>query len=170
MQRLLLFRHAKAERQAGSGEDFDRALVERGKADARLMGKVMFEAGLRPDLAWVSPSLRTRQSWEAASLAFGPVETVFEQKLYHASSQTMRRMIERMEGRSGSLILVGHNPGLHQLVIELLVEGAAAASVTARATAKFPTASVAAFDIDVAGRPVLEGLYFPADYGGGAGE
>lgn len=170
MQRLILFRHAKAERKAASGEDFDRTLDERGRADAKLMGRVLNDAGLRPDFAWISPSQRTRETWEAASEAFGPVETVFDKKLYHASSGTMRRMIEDAEGRPGALILVGHNPGLHQLVIELLVEGAAAPSVTARATSRFPTASVAAFDMDAAGRPILDGLYFPSDYGGGAGE
>jgi phosphohistidine phosphatase len=170
MQRLILFRHAKAERQAASGEDFDRGLTDRGCDDAKLMGRVLNDAGLKPDVAWISPSKRTRETWEEAAQAFGPVETIFDRKLYLGSAKTMRRLIEPEEGRPGALMLVGHNPGLHQLVTELLVEGAAAPSVIARATAKFPTASVAAFDMDPAGRPVLEGLYYPADYGGGAGE
>jgi phosphohistidine phosphatase len=170
MQGLILFRHAKAERQAESGQDIDRALTDRGVADARLMGRVLRDAGLEPDVAWVSPSRRTRETWEVAAEAFGPVKTVFERALFSASAQTMLRMIEGAEDLDGTLILVGHNPGLHQLVVDLLVQGAAAPSVTARATAKFPTASAAAFDIDPAGRPVLDGLFYPSDYGGGAGE
>src|SRR5690349_5468788 len=128
MQRLILFRHAKAERRAPSGEDFDRALSDRGCDDAKLMGRVLKDAGLRPDLAWVSPAKRTEETWAQAAQAFGPVETVFDKKLYLGSAQTMRRLIEPQEGAPGALILVGHNPGLHQLVVELLVEGAAAPS------------------------------------------
>ena len=54
MRRLILLRHAKAENQAASGEDIDRALTARGLADAARMGQVLADAGLQPDLALVS--------------------------------------------------------------------------------------------------------------------
>lgn len=170
MDRVILLRHAKAERNAASGDDFDRALDERGVSDARLMGKVLAAAGFKPDLALVSPAARTVQTWEAAAEALGETTTRQDSGLYHAAAVTLRRRIEELEGRSGALILVGHNPGIHQLVVDLLVEGAASPSTIERARQKFPTASAAAFEMDVAGRPVFAGLYFAADYGGGGGE
>ncbi|HWE47250.1 MAG TPA: histidine phosphatase family protein [Caulobacteraceae bacterium] len=170
MQRLILLRHAKAERTATSGDDFDRALCERGKRDAKLMGEVLAERGVRPTRAWVSPALRTRETWAEAAPAFGFVEARFLNDLYHATASLMRRLIEGDEGEDGTVILVGHNPGLHQLAVDLLVEGAAGAREVDRMRGRFPTATAAVFDIDAAGRPVFDGLYLAADHGGGGGE
>jgi phosphohistidine phosphatase len=170
MQRLILFRHAKAEKHAPSGEDFDRPLSDRGRRDAKLMGKVLAERGLRPSEAWVSPSQRTRETWEEAESAFGKVETRYERALYHATARVMRQLIEADEGEDGAVIMVGHNPGLHQLAVDLMVEGAASAREIADMRAKFPTATVAVFEMDAAGRPRFDGLYLAADFGGGGGD
>ena len=170
MNRLILLRHAKAERTAPSGEDFDRALSERGRRDARLMGGVLAERGVRPNAAWVSPALRTRETWTEAEAAFGAVETRFENDLYHATAGVMRRLIEANEGVDGAVIVVGHNPGLHQLAVDLLIEGAASATEISRMRSRFPTATAAVFEMDAAGRPSFDGLYLAADYGGGGGE
>ena len=170
MQRLILLRHAKAERTAPSGDDFDRALSERGKRDARLMGQVLAGRGLKPDAAWVSPAQRTRETWAEAETAFGSVAARFENDLYHATANQMRQLIEVDEGADGTVIVVGHNPGLHQLAVDLLVEGAASASEIARMRSRFPTSTAAVFAMDAAGRPAFDGLYLAADYGGGGGE
>ena len=171
MQRLILLRHAKAERQAESGEDFDRPLSGRGLADARLMGQVLFDAGLRPTLALVSAARRTRETWEQVQAAFPePAAIRIEQSLYSASSPMLRRKVEELEGREGVLVIVGHNPGLHQFALDLLIEGAAPASAVSRAAARFPPASAAVFAFDAAGRPCDDGLYFAADYGGRGAE
>ena len=170
MQRLILFRHAKAERTAVSGDDFDRALSERGKRDARLMGHVLAQRGLVPTAAWVSPALRTRETWAEAETAFGAVEAQFPDDLYHATADLMRRLIEADEGRDGTVMVVGHTPGLHQLAVELLVEGAASASAITHMRSRFPTATAVAFEFDAAGRPSFDGIYLAADHGGGGGE
>jgi phosphohistidine phosphatase len=171
MQRLILLRHAKAESRAPSGDDFDRALSERGRTDAALMGRVLAEAGSTVTLALVSAAARTRQTWELAAPALGAgAEVRHERRLYNASSGTLRSAVEAEEGGEGTLVLVGHNPGIHQLVLDLLIAGAAPASTLERASQKFPPASAAVFDLDVAGRPVFQGLYFPKDHGGGAAE
>ena len=81
MHRLILMRHAKTERAAASGLDRDRALTARGLSDAALMGRVLAEKKLRPDLALVSPSTRTRQTWDAVQEAFGDVEVRIEPRL-----------------------------------------------------------------------------------------
>jgi phosphohistidine phosphatase len=170
MQRLILLRHAKAERTAPSGDDFDRALSERGKRDARLMGHVLAERGIVPTAAWVSPARRTRETWAETELAFGAVEAKFPDDLYHATAGLMRRLIEADESNDGTVIVVGHNPGLHQLAVDLLVEGAASASAITHMRSRFPTATAVVFEFDVAGRPSFDGLYLAADFGGGGGE
>src|SRR5438094_761470 len=65
MDRLILLRHAKAENDAPSGDDFDRPLAPRGRREAAAMAGQLAALGIRPDLALVSPSLRTRETWEA---------------------------------------------------------------------------------------------------------
>ena len=103
MRRLIHLRHAKAERNSPSGDDFDRGLSERGRTDARLIGQVLADRGLRPDLAPGSPRPSApRETWAEVEAAFGTVETrLFERALYHASSAVMRRMVEEDEANSG---------------------------------------------------------------------
>lgn len=170
MKTLVLLRHAKAERQSDTGQDFDRALTDRGRADARLMGRVLAEAGIRPDRALVSAARRTRETWDAASESFGDVEVAFDRALYHAEAGAIRRAVEALEEEAGVLIVVGHNPGLHQAAFELMTESAAAPSMLDRIASRFPTAAAAVFAVDPAGRAVFEALHLPETYGGGAGE
>jgi len=172
MRRLVLFRHAKAERHAASGEDFERALTERGRRDAELIGRALAEAGVKPDLALVSASARTRETWEASGLGSDATEVRFERSLYNASAGVLRRMVEAVADAGDSvaetIVLVGHNPALHELAVGLLIEGAASGALLDRVKGKFPTATAIVYDLDVAGRPLFAGLYIPKDFGGGA--
>ena len=70
LQRLILLRHGKAESVAESGGDFERGLTERGRRDAALIGRVLADAGITPDLALVSAARRARETWDEASPAF----------------------------------------------------------------------------------------------------
>src|ERR1700744_304444 len=97
MRRLVLFRHAKAERPAASGEDFTRALPERGRRDAYLIGRALAEAGVKPSLALVSASVRTRETWEASGLGSDATEARFERGLYNASAGQLRRAVAAVE-------------------------------------------------------------------------
>ncbi len=170
MHRLILMRHAKTERAAASGLDRDRALTQRGREDALLMGRVLFEKGLRPDLALVSTATRTRQTWELMQEAFGDAEVRMEPALYNASSDTLRRHVEAAEEEAGCLLVLAHNPGVHMLAHQYLIESAASPSVMDRMAAGFPTAAAAAFEVDVAGRCAYDGYLTPKAFGGGADE
>lgn len=170
MHRLILMRHAKTERAAASGLDRDRALTQRGREDALQMGRVLFEKGLRPDLALVSTATRTRQTWELMQEAFGDVEVRMEPALYNASSDTLRRHVEAAEEEAGCLLVLAHNPGVHMLAHQYLIESAASPSVMDRMAAGFPTAAAAAFEVDVAGRCAYDGYLTPKAFGGGADE
>lgn len=169
MRRLILMRHAKAERVSAEG-DIGRPLSQRGLADAALMGRVLAERGLRPDLALVSAATRTRQTWDAARDAFGDVEAEIEPRLYEADADRLRQAVEAVEDRCETLILVGHNPAIHDLAVDLLTEAASSPSVLERFSAGFPTGAAAVFDLDAAGRAAYGGFFKPSDHGGGAGE
>ena len=170
MHRLILMRHAKTERAAASGLDRDRALTARGHEDATLMGRMLAEKGLRPDLALVSTATRTRQTWDVLHEALGHVEVRMEPALYNAPAQVIRRFVERAEDQAGCLLVMAHNPGVHQLAFEYLTESAASPSILDRMAGGFPTGAMALFEVDVAGRCAYDGYLTPKEFGGGADE
>jgi phosphohistidine phosphatase len=161
MDRLILFRHGKAEPESASGDDFDRRLAPRGLKDSARMGATLADLGLNPDLVLVSPAARTRETWAAAESAFPGAAVSFDDDLYHADSGAIRHAAERAGKKAGTVMVVGHNPGLQELAVRLLQEGSAPASLVHRAQRKFPTASAAVFLFDAAGRPAYDGLFFP---------
>lgn len=165
MQRLILMRHAEAERTAGSGGDHDRPLAARGRKDATAMGRALAARGMRPDLALVSSAVRTRQTWELLHEAFGDVQVRETEALYNAEAGTLRRHIEAAEDEAGCLMVVAHNPGIHLLAVDYLIESAASPSVLDRMSGGFPPGSAAIFIVDVAGRCTFEGYIQPRDLG-----
>ena len=168
MHRLILMRHAKTERVAESGLDRDRALTPRGLDDAALMGRILADKGLRPDLALVSSATRTRQTWDAMHEAFGDAEVRIESRLYDASTETIRRFVEDAEDKAGCMMIVAHNPGVQLLAMDYLTESAASPSILDRMAGGFPTAAAAIFEVDVAGRCAYDGFLTPKAFGGGA--
>lgn len=163
MQRLILMRHAEAERAAGSGRDRDRALSSRGRADAAAMGRALAARGMRPDLAVVSPAARTQQTWDLLHDAFGDVQVRADEPLYNGGSGTLRRFVEAAEDEAGCLMVVAHNPGVHLLAVEYLTESAASPSILDRMTGGFPPGAAAIFSVDPAGRCAFEGYLQPRD-------
>ncbi len=124
MRRLILFRHAKAVPTDGSIRDYDRPLDTRGRKDAPKMGAYLARHRLVPDLAIVSPAKRTRETWELAAAAFPvPPPVIYEDRLYDASPQIILDVIKIAGGNARNLIVVGHNPGIHQLAVLLLAAG-----------------------------------------------
>jgi phosphohistidine phosphatase len=124
--------------------------------------------GVRPDLALVSAAQRTRETWAEAATALPSPDVRHDRSLYHATSGVLRKAVEAVEDDFETVVLVGHNPDLHQFAVELLVQGAASGAVLDRVKGKFPTAAAIVFDVDLAGRPTYGGLYIPKDFGGGA--
>ncbi|HZV84078.1 MAG TPA: histidine phosphatase family protein [Brevundimonas sp.] len=166
MRRLILMRHAEAERAAGSGRDRDRALSPRGRREAASMGRAMALRGMRPDLALVSPASRTRETWDLLHDAFGDVEVREDEPLYNGAADVLRRLVEGAGDDAGCLLVVAHNPGVHLLAVEYLVEGAASPSVLDRMSGGFPPGAAAIFTVDPAGRLLFEGFLQPQDLAG----
>ena len=169
MRRLILFRHGKAEARSASGLDIDRALARRGCADAAVMGRVLASQGLAPDLGLVSSALRARQTWDCALAAFPHARRRLLAELYDASARAIIDQVDGLDDAAATVMVVGHNPGLQELAVSLVVEAGGAAFDIAALSAKFPTASAAVFAADAAGRWVFDGLLLVRDHGGEGG-
>jgi phosphohistidine phosphatase len=145
MRRLMLLRHAKTERAEPGERDRDRTLTKRGRADAPAIGAYMAHHGLVPDLALVSPSKRTQETWAlvAASLPRKP-RAVNEDRIYNASTEGLIELIAETRA-SHSLLVVGHNPGLHDVAVQLIASGDGQARE--RIAEKLPTSGLVVIDL-----------------------
>src|ERR1700761_9485017 len=112
MRRLMLLRHAKTERTAPSGRDFDRKLMLRGHADAPIIGAYMARHGFVPELACVSPATRAQETWAlVAPYIVKEPRMLTDPRIYNATVENLAD-VAREAGAARSLLLVGHNPGL----------------------------------------------------------
>ena len=123
MRRLMLLRHAKTERAAPGERDRDRKLMKRGRADAPAIGAYMAHHGLVPDLALVSPAKRAQETWALVAPAFAKApRTVTDERIYNASPEALIGAIGETR-KAHTLVVVGHNPGLHDLALQLIASG-----------------------------------------------
>ena len=152
MRRLMLLRHAKTETDAASGRDQDRRLDERGHKDAAEIGGWIGRNPPFPDSVLVSPAVRAHQTWDVAweamkGLAPKPhVELVRD--LYGAEPTLLLQTIRMASVADPKrLMLVGHNPGMHELALALSGSGDAAGR---KALAdNLPTSGLAVFDFAI---------------------
>lgn len=116
MKTLIILRHAKAEPHADDGTDIHRPLSERGHRDSLLVGKTLRKLELIPDLILASPSTRTRQTVEGVVEKLKrDVPVSFEEAIYEASASNLSHLVARQQSPD-TILLVGHNPGLEELV------------------------------------------------------
>lgn len=127
MLRLILFRHAHADRPNGVA-DHERPLSARGQEQARQMGKLIRAQGLVPDLVIVSSATRTQQTWATASTAAEiSVNKVDEPRVYESTAGDLLEVLREQDAAHGCMMLVGHNPGLERLAAWLIDTGEPAA-------------------------------------------
>ncbi|GGO69748.1 SixA phosphatase family protein [Nonomuraea cavernae] len=115
MRTLIVLRHAKAAHVAGVA-DRDRPLTGQGEQDAERAGERIREMGLAPDLVLCSPALRTRRT---AELAFPGLEPSYEREIYEAYPDELLELLRRTDADAGTVVLCGHNPGVHELAVVL---------------------------------------------------
>jgi phosphohistidine phosphatase len=124
MRRLLLFRHAKAERAIAGTPDHDRALIERGRKDAGRIGAYVSSHHLIPDRVLLSPAVRCQETWKYASAAMKPAPAAMSvEKLYDATPHAILAVIKDAPVKAHTLLVCGHNPGLHELAQMLIASG-----------------------------------------------
>src|SRR5258708_2317049 len=124
MRRLLLLRHAQAERLQPGGRDHDRVLAARGRTDAKTLGAYLARHAFIPDRVVVSTAVRTRETWTLLAAAMGKTPPVsFEERIYDASPETILKAVKETGPDTGTLMLIGHNPGLQELAAMLVASG-----------------------------------------------
>jgi len=169
MERLILMRHGKAERHAQSGGDFERALADSGRADAAVMGQVLARTGVAPDLVLVSSARRTRETAERVAPNFPAARVEHLRDLYHADPEDIVQVIETHGESAATVMVVGHNPGLHELALRLALQGQASPVHTNKLRSRFPTSTTVVFGWTDKG-PALEHLFYAHENGGAGGE
>jgi phosphohistidine phosphatase len=141
MKTLLLMRHAKSSWADPALADFARPLNERGQQAAPRMGRFLLKRSLKPELIVSSPAERARQTAalvsNAAQIA-GP--TRYDGRIYEASAERLLEVVREIAEPAATVLLVGHNPGLEQLIATLT-----------NVNERMPTAALAciAFDLTV---------------------
>ena len=119
--RLILLRHAKTEKAEGGMSDRARRLNARGKADAPVIGAYMARHSLIPELVLVSTAERARQTWErVAAMLPSPPRVAYEERLYNAGAEAIIALVKGTAPTVRTLLVVGHNPGLHEAARRLI--------------------------------------------------
>jgi phosphohistidine phosphatase len=124
MKTLLVLRHAKSSWGDPALDDHERPLNKRGQRDAPRMGKLVRDHGLTPELIISSDAVRARLTAEAVAEAAGYARDIrFEEALYAASPADILAVLRTVTTTTaGMVMIVGHNPGLEELVAQLTGE------------------------------------------------
>ncbi|RJK93788.1 SixA phosphatase family protein [Vallicoccus soli] len=153
-RRLVLVRHAKADYPEGV-DDHDRPLTERGERDAVALGRLLHDT-CWPDMVLCSTSVRTRRTWELAEgQADEPVTVRYEPSLYLASPRAVLGLVRGTSDDARCLVVVGHNPGTHELAVALAGRGDK--EQLAALAEKLPTAGVVVLGVDGGWDDLAEG-------------
>lgn len=152
MNMLHLLRHAKSSAEEGI-EDHQRPLSRRGRKAARRIGKHLSATLGTFDLVLCSSARRTRETLDLVltELSSKP-RCMIEDGLYLAGSERLVDRLQRLDARDASVLLIGHNPGLHELALALADKNSP--YFDELVSGKFPTAAFASFDVP-AGWPTL---------------
>ena len=121
---LILMRHGKSDWPENLRRDFDRSLAPRGEKDAPRMGKWLRKNGLVPDKVISSPALRARATAELVveKLRIPRKRIIFDARIYEAELSQLLDVIAAHGADTDALLLVGHNPGLEELLMHLALE------------------------------------------------
>ncbi len=124
MKTLYIIRHAKSSWNKIE-DDFDRPLNSRGESNAPMIGHVLFNKNIKPDLIVSSPANRAKTTALLISKEIGYDEDniIFNETIYESSTQNLLNIINSIDDNVNSLVIVGHNPALTDLINVLLGSG-----------------------------------------------
>ncbi|HEX6183201.1 MAG TPA: histidine phosphatase family protein [Pyrinomonadaceae bacterium] len=139
MKALYLLRHAKSSWKEPGLQDFDRPLNNRGREAAPLVGQLIRKGKLRIDLLLSSPAVRARQTAALVKEAAGlSAELLYDERIYEADAERLLEVVRQAADSVDVLMLVGHNPGMEELLKLLTGE-----------EEQMPTAALACVALDV---------------------
>ena len=149
MKTLGIFRHAKSDWNDARLRDFDRPLNKRGRSGAAVMGKHIRDHTVSWQRVLASPAVRVTQTLELAGEAAGkPPPITWDRRIYLANSATLMDVLREQDGDPGSIMLVGHNPGLEDLIFDLVPDDGSS-PLRDVVEDKFPTAAYAVLELDI---------------------
>jgi phosphohistidine phosphatase len=120
MKTLLLLRHGKSSWDDPELEDHDRPLKPRGRKFARRTGRWLRDSGLKIDRVLCSTAVRARETWEVVAEQLARIPPVdFRDDLYHCPLDRFAQVLHEAPAKSRSVMIVGHNPGLEDLLAKL---------------------------------------------------
>lgn len=168
MKRLYILRHAKAAAPENV-QDFDRPLAPQGVEDAAALGQLMVKQSYLPAAALCSTAKRTRETLDALELP-GSTETAHHERMYDASAGDLLEMVQSADDSAQSILLVGHNPAIHELALRLASEDSGL-SLLQRLLQGYSPATLSVLDVpckcwnDIQlGQNFLINLLAPMDY------
>ena len=122
MKTLYLLRHAKAAPESSLG-DAKRPLAKRGRKAAKTMADFLAKLDPAPELVLCSTAVRTRETLDLILPALKPQPTVtYEDRLYLAAATELIERLRKVRKDTGCVLLIGHNPGLHELGARLAID------------------------------------------------
>jgi len=146
---LSLLRHAKSGWDDPVARDFDRPLNDRGETAAKLIGKWLKGERSSFDHVIASPAVRVVETLDHVAIGLGDrFSPVWERKVYLASSATLMDILREVDDSNETVLLVGHNPGMEDLVLDLVPDTSGDALREA-VYEKFPTASYAQINLEI---------------------
>jgi phosphohistidine phosphatase len=144
MKRLYLLRHAKSSWKDTSLPDHDRPLAGRGRRAAKAMARHMRDHGVEPELVLCSTARRARDTLDRIEPALGSPTVRVESDLYAASAPVLLERLRGVPDTVWSVMVIGHNPGLQELALEL----ARPASAASELADKYPTGALVTLAFD----------------------
>jgi phosphohistidine phosphatase len=139
---LTVLRHAKSSWDEHGIDDFDRPLNERGRKAAKLVGRELKRRRIRFDQVIASPAVRVRQTLDELTKGYDEHLNVrFDERMYGASVETLLDLVQTIPDEVHAPLLVGHNPGLQELLLQLTRDDDG--GLRCNIAAKYPTGAVA---------------------------
>ena len=144
MKTLTLLRHAKSTWDDPVARDFDRPLNRRGRKAARAVGAEMRRLGLAFDAVIASPAVRVKETLAEVEQGYGgPLSPEYDQRVYLATPAALLDLVRGADDGAQRLLVVGHNPGMESLALEL----SDGAGLRDEVAVKYPTGTLAEIDL-----------------------
>ena len=154
MKKLYVLRHAKSSWEDMDLPDHDRPLAPRGERAALVMGRYMAQRALVPDLVICSTATRSLETLRLVSSQWeSDVPVIRDRSLYLTGARTIRQRVAQTEEPTNVILVIGHNPDLHDLTVALAEPDSQAHRRLAEI--KFPTSALAVFHFAIPDWPSL---------------
>ena len=155
MRQIFLLRHAKSSWAEEGLDDFDRPLNSRGRRAAKALQGFLHQQEIRPSLVLCSAAQRTSETYDILEPALEGIPLSMESELYEATRHDLVARLRRLDDHLGSVLVIGHNPGLERLAAALCTGHGDAAAVE-RLGEKYPTGTLAILETDITSWKALQ--------------